>query len=204
MAKIRIPVEKMPPPDIYGNQVLQFRIVSEDRNRVSAWSPLYKIKSLGQYRPYRSQVIEDLVTGSGQTAFTLTWDTPTYYNYDPSLTSASIMHNHSQNFKQHPTDIYIRWYNGSSPGHFEYHDRVLTDNTSIIKSTSHVFNNGVDSGSGPTNVQIVGLISTYGLSGVTGDELDNAIDSMKDYLAIFDVNLNLSSGVLTYNLPLFS
>jgi hypothetical protein len=199
MPKIRIPVEKMPPPDIYGDHTVQFRIVSEDRNRVSAWSPLYTVKSLGQYRPYRSVVVENLESGGSQESFIITWDTPTIYNYDPSLVSASIAHNHSQNFKQHQTDIFLRWYNGTSAGHFEYHDRVLTDSTTIAKSTADV----LPSSSGPTNIEIVGLISTYGLSGLSGSDLDSKINSMKGYLAIFDVNINLSSGALTYVLPLF-
>lgn len=200
MPKIRIPVEKLPPPDIYGNHTLQFRVVSEDRNRSSAWSPLYTIKSIGQYRPLRSVVVENLESGGSQSSFTITWDTPTIYNYDNSLVSASIAHNHSQNFKQHPTDVFLRWYNGSSNGHFEYHDRILTDSTTIAKSTQNV----LSSGHGPTNVEIVGLISTYGLSGISGSELDDKIAEIKGHLAVFDVNLNLSSGVLTYVLPIQS
>lgn len=200
MSKIRVPVEKMPPPDIYGDHTIQFRVVSEDRNRVSAWSPLYTIKSIGQYRPYRSAVVENLESGGSQESFTVTWDTPTIYNYHPSLVSASIAHNHSQNFKQHQTDIFLRWYNGTSPGHFEYHDRVLTDSTTIAKNTAPVS----PTPHGPTNVEVVGLISTYGLSGLSGSDLDAKISEMKDYLAIFDVDINLSSGALTYVLPLFA
>ena len=200
MSKIRIPVEKLPPPDIYGNHTLQFRMVSEDRNRVSAWSPLYTIKSIGQYRPLRSVVVENLESGGSQSSFTITWETPTIYNYDESLVSASIAHNHSQNFKQHQTDIFLRWYNGTSSGHFEYHDRVLTDSTTIAKSTANVGT----SGQGPTNVEIIGLIASYGFSDLSGSELDSKINEIKDHLAIFDINIELSSGTMTYVLPLQS
>lgn len=200
MSKIRIPVEKLPPPDIYGNHTLQFRIVSEDRNRVSAWSPLYTIKSIGQYRPLRSVVVENLESGGSQSSFTITWETPTVYNYDESLVSASIAHNHSQNFKQHQTDIFLRWYNGTSSGHFEYHDRVLTDSTTIAKSTANVGT----SGHGPTNVEIIVLIASYGLNDLSGSELDSKINEIRDHLAIFDINIELSSGIMTYVLPLQS
>lgn len=186
MSKIRIPVEKLPPPDIYGNHTIQFRIVSEDRNKLSAWSPLYTIKSLGQYRPLQSNAIHNYSAENNET-FTVTWDTPTIYNYDTLLASASIAHNHSQNFKQHQTDIFLRWYNGTSSGNFEYHDRVLTDSASIVKSTEDVSG----SSSGPTHVEIVGLISTYGLSGLTGAELNSKISDIREYLTIFSLTIDL-------------
>lgn len=186
MAKIRIPVEKLPPPNIHGDHIVQFRMVSEDRNRVSGWSPLYTVKSLGQYRPLESSASHNYSAENNET-FIVTWETPTIYNYDPSLASASISHNHSQNFKQHDTDIFLRWYNGSEGGHFEYHDRVRTDNTSIVKSTADV----LDGNNGPTHVEIIGMVSTYGLSGISGAELDAKISDIRDYLTIFSLVIDL-------------
>jgi hypothetical protein len=200
MSKIRIPVEKLPPPDIYGNHTIQFRIVSEDRNKLSAWSPLYTVKSLGQYRPLFSNAITNYSAENNET-FTVTWDTATYYNYDGSssaleaeldgsvtVSSASIVvHNHSQNFKQHSTDIFLRWYNGTESGHFEYHDRVITDNTSIVKSTSDVRGGS----NGPTHVEILGLIATYGLSGIIDEELDSKLSDMREYLEVFSLTIDL-------------
>ena len=194
MAKVRIPVEQLPPPNENGDHVFQFRIISEDRNRTSAWSNLHEIKSIGQYRPFRPQVTDNLESGGGQSSFAITWDTPTIYNYSPSLASASIAHNHSINFKQHSTDIFLRWYNGTNAGNFEYHDRVISDTTTINKSTQNVGN----SGSGPTNVEIVGLISTHGLDYSPGTELNNKINTIKNYLAVFNILVNLTSGQLTY------
>ena len=186
MSKIRIPVEKLPPPDIYGDHTIQFRLVSEDRNRVSAWSPLYTVKSLGQYRPLESNVTHTYSIDNNE-VFDVTWETPTVYNYDVDLVSASIAHNHSQNFKQHQTDIFLRWYNGTEPGHYEYHDRVLTDSTSIIKSTVDV----LDGNNGPTHVEIIGLIATYGLSGLSSTDLDNKISEIREYLTVFELDITL-------------
>ena len=76
MAKIRIPVENLPPPDSNGEHVLQFRVVSEDRNRISAWSPLYVVKSIGQYRPVES----DVTAVVSEKDVSITWDTPIAYN----------------------------------------------------------------------------------------------------------------------------
>jgi hypothetical protein len=129
MAEIRIPVEKLPPPDRNGDHAFQFRIISVDKNQWSAWSQLYIVKSIGQYRPFESDVTAIVATDE----VTVTWDTPTIYNYNSaSLTSASIAHNHSQNFKQHPTDIFVQWGSGSAMGNFEYHERSSDDSTNIL------------------------------------------------------------------------
>lgn len=129
MAEIRIPVEKLPPPDKNGDHAFQFRIISVDKNQWSAWSQLYIIKSVGQYRPLESNVTAIIASDE----VTVTWDTPTVYNYNSaSITSASIAHNHSQNFKQHPTDIFVQWGSGSTMGNFEYHERSADDSTNIL------------------------------------------------------------------------
>ena len=129
MAQIRIPVEKLPPPDKNGDHAFQFRIISVDKNQWSAWSQLYIIKSIGQYRPLESDVTAIISLEE----VSLTWDTPIIYNHNSaSITSASISHNHSQNFKQHETDVFVQWGSGSAMGNFEYHNRVSADTSSII------------------------------------------------------------------------
>jgi hypothetical protein len=136
MAEIRIPVEKLPPPDKNGDHAFQFRVISVDKNQWSAWSQLYIIKSVGQYRPFQSDVTAIIASDE----VTITWDTPTIYNYygDVSASAAMILsgslvvHNHSQNFKQHDADVFVQWGSGSAMGNFEYHDRVSPDTTSII------------------------------------------------------------------------
>jgi hypothetical protein len=142
MAEIRIPVEKLPPPDKNGDHAFQFRVISVDKNQWSAWSQLYILKSVGQYRPVESNIVAII----SDDEVTITWDTPTVYNYDGLsdavevqedgsvlVNSASVViHNHSQNFKQHDTDIFVQWGSGSAMGDFQYHDRVSADTTSII------------------------------------------------------------------------
>ena len=144
MAEIRIPVENLPAPDKNGDHAFQFRVISVDKNQWSAWSQLYIIKSIGQYRPLESDVAGRISSEE----VSLTWDTPTIYNYNSaSLSSASIAHNHSQRFKQHDSDIYVQWGSGSAMGNFEYHDRVSSDNTSIAIPD------------GSASVRVIGLIA---------------------------------------------
>lgn len=129
MAQIRIPVEKLPTPDKNGDHAFQFRIISVDKNQWSAWSQLYVLKSIGQYRPLES----DITAVISSEEVSLTWDTPIIYNYNSaSITSASIAHNHSEKFKQHDTDVFVQWGSGSAMANFEYHDRVASDTTSIV------------------------------------------------------------------------
>jgi len=129
MAEIRIPVEKLPPPDKNGDHAFQFRIISVDKNQWSAWSQLYIIKSIGQYRPLES----DVTAVISLQEVSLTWDTPRIYNYNSaSITSASIAHNNSGASKQHETDVFVQWGSGFDMGNFEYHDRVSSDTTSIV------------------------------------------------------------------------
>ena len=185
MAEIRIPVENLPSPDKNGDHAFQFRIISVDKNQWSAWSQLYILKSIGQYRPLESNITAVI---SSQEV-TLTWDTPTYYNYDGtsnaiitepvsgsivSINSASVVqHNHSQNFKQHNTDIFVQWDNGN----FEYHDRVLADTTSIVIP------------SGATSVRVFG---TVGLKDIPQK---GSFEPDEDYELRFSSYLGVSGSV---------
>lgn len=163
MPKIRIPVEQLPPPNSKGDHVLQFRAVSEDRNRTSALSSLFIIKSTGQYRPEES----DYIYRSASPTVSVTWDTPSIYN------SGSVVHNHSRDFKRHDTDIFVSW----NSDHFEYHDRVNTDNISLVVP------------GGSASVRIVGTIATHGIPTKEAQESD------EDYGARLDAHLENAGGL---------
>jgi hypothetical protein len=174
MAEIRIPVEKLSPPDKNGDHAFQFRIIAVDKNQWSAWSQLYIIKSIGQYRPLESDVTSIIATDE----VTVTWDTPTIYNYDSaSITSASIAHNHSQNFKQHPTDIFIQWGSGSAMGNFQYHERSEDDSTSIL----------IDPGS--ASVRVIGLVALKDIP------RQNIFEDLVDYQFRLNNYLGISGSV---------
>jgi hypothetical protein len=170
MAEIRIPVEKLPPPDKNGDHAFQFRIISVDKNQWSAWSQLYILKSIGQYRPLES----DVTAVISLQEVTLTWDTPTIYNYNSaSITSASIAHNHSQNFKQHDSDVFVQWGSGSVMGNFEYHDRVSSDTTSIVIPA------------GSASARVVGTVALKNVPKIENFELQEAFqERFDDYLGI--------------------
>ena len=174
MAEIRIPVEKLPPPDKNGDHAFQFRIISVDKNQWSAWSQLYVVKSIGQYRPLESDVTAIVATDE----VTITWDTPTIYNHNSaSITSASIAHNHSQNFKQHSTDVFVQWGSGSAMGNFEYHERSEDDSTSIL----------IEPGS--ASVRVLGLVALKDIP------RKNTFEEDSEYQIRLDSYLGISGSV---------
>ena len=173
MAKIRIPVENLPPPDSNGDHVFQFRVLSEDRNRISAWSNLYIVKSIGQYRPAESEY--NLLLGGG--VVNITWDTPIIYNTSASLSSASISHNHSLSFKNHPADIFVQWGSGSVMGDFQYHERALDDLTNILIPD------------GSASARVVGLIATKDVPRIKISETE------QDFRERFNLFFGISGSV---------
>ena len=173
MAQIRIPVEKLPTPDKNGDHAFQFRIISVDKNQWSAWSQLYTLKSIGQYRPLES----DITAVISSEYVSLTWDTPIIYNYNSaSITSASIAHNHSQKFKQHDTDVFVQWGSGSAMGNFEYHDRVVADTTSIVIPP------------GSASVRVFGTVALKDIPRL------ETFESNEDYQLRFDSYLGVSGS----------
>lgn len=124
MPKIRIPVEKLPPPNYLGDHYLRFRVSSEDRNSISEWSRLFEIQSKGQIHPLESEY--SIVTASG--VLNLIWDTPSIYNTGPSAIGASVLHTHESEFKVHDADIFFR-INGSS---YSYYGRSKDNSFSLV------------------------------------------------------------------------
>lgn len=124
MPKIRIPVEKLPPPNYLGDHYLRFRVSSEDRNSISEWSRLFEIQSKGQIYPLESEY--SVVTASG--VLNLIWDTPSIYNTGQSAIGASVLHNHQSEFKVHDADIFYR-INGSS---YSYYGRSKDNSFSLV------------------------------------------------------------------------
>lgn len=125
MPKFTIPVEHLPPPNINGDHIFRFRIISEDRNRSSQYSTLYTIESKGQIWPLESS-FEVSSSGSVTTVY---WDTPSYYNVGASAVGASVLHNHESEWKIHPSDIFVSW----DGGDYEYFGRSIDSNISIIR-----------------------------------------------------------------------
>ena len=144
MAEIRIPVEKLPPPDENGDHAFQFRVISVDKNQWSAYSQLHVVKSIGQYRPLLSDVSASIQNG----VMNVNWISPRIYNVSASLPSASIQHTRPLNDKFLDTDIFVQFSSGSVMGDFGYLARSSDDTVRVlVPSTS-------------ASVRVVGTVAT--------------------------------------------
>ena len=141
MPKFTIPVENLGPPNENGDHLFRFRVISQDRNRVSQFSTLYQIKSLGQIYPKQSSACATYVNN----IINIYWDTPSIYNIGASAIGASVQHNHGIDWKIHDADIFISWNSGS----FEYVGRSKDNQFSIIKTNN------------ATTARVVGQVANY-------------------------------------------
>ena len=135
MPRIKIPVEQLPPPNEFGDHYIRFRIATEDKNSLSEWSKLFKIKSKGQIYPLEAEY--SVVTASG--VVNLIWDTPSIYNTGVSAVGASVLHNHASEWKIHDSDIFVKM----DSAEYSYYGRSKDNSFSIVippgTSTIRVF-----------------------------------------------------------------
>jgi len=193
MAEIRIPVEKLPPPDENGDHAFQFRIISLDKNQWSAWSQLYIVKSIGQYRPEQSEVSASIQNG----VMTVNWISPRIYNVSASLSSASIEHTRSLNDKFLDTDVFVQFSSGSVMGDFGYLSRVSDDTVRLlIPSTS-------------ASVRVVGTVATKNIpqpylfesSASYKERFDDYIGISGSVTGVFDLFKVFDTGIAVIPIP---
>lgn len=114
MARIRIPVNQLPPTNSIGNHFIRFRISSEDRNSISEWSQCFVLFSEKQIPSASVQHAISINSSASPSVINLIWSGD-YVEYHKDLDS-----------QQH--DIFANW---SSYG-YEYIGRVTGNNFSII------------------------------------------------------------------------
>ena len=117
MPKIVIKKDDLPPisADDEGYN-LRIRLVSQDRNRISFWTPLYTVES-----PEVTEIpyIVSVENYSGSKTVKAVWEDPSNKEYD----------------------IYVKWYDnaGASDG-WEYKGSTLANSTEILVPTgAHTF-----------------------------------------------------------------
>lgn len=133
--KIRIKQENLPTINVNEEgYVLKYRIVSEDKNRTSQWSPISVIQ------PGYTYVGGDIsFNKSGQVA-TFAWD------------SVSIQIDGNQVRRSHEFDIWLRW-DRNDGGDWIYKQRIDGTNASFPIPNTYTIN-GVIQGSVPNKLSI--------------------------------------------------
>jgi hypothetical protein len=122
MAKFIFPLTELPPPMSDGTQKFRFRIITEDRNVVSYWSPIFKIIN-------NSQVV---FSNENQQGF-LTFSASAIYdsrNDAISVTLNSPGVDYTEFIKDY--DIFVKWDSNS----YDFYNRMNANGISIANSGS--------------------------------------------------------------------
>lgn len=120
MPKLVILKENLPDLDIFTNSIrLRFRIITDDRNIVSYWSPIYSLNPDLNYITNGNVLIEKHNLYS-----TIIWN-PVEIEKDSVTISELDFY-----------DVWVRWGTGPSTGEWEYKERVSSTSLSLIKPSS--------------------------------------------------------------------
>ena len=122
MAKLIIPKENLPDLDVFTNSLrLRFRIISDNRNISSYWSPIYSVN------PELNYISEGNVAIEKHNSYTtVVWN------------PVKIEKNGNQIKELEYYDLWIRWGDDSSTGTWQYKERVLSTSVNLIKPSSPV------------------------------------------------------------------
>lgn len=137
MAKYVISKDDLPAIDAETLEYqIRFRLISENRNRISSWSPIYSAKPNFSYVTGNI----DIIKTSGR--ISVTWD------------AVSLEKNNVNVGRLAQYDIWLNWYKNSiGVGDWIYQERVSTTNLiTIIPSTFYI--NGVDQSVAPDRVLV--------------------------------------------------
>ena len=137
MAKFRIPLADLPPPNLEGNHYLRFRITTEDRNSISEWSRLFEITSVGQISP--NQVDARIVALKEGGPYELSWKEDIIIQ----LPTGNIVKRRIPEY-----DIFIKW---DYDEDFNFYGRVSGNSTVIFAEEDNV----------PSSLRVVGQLPTY-------------------------------------------
>lgn len=113
MAKFVVPLHELPPPMSDGTQKFRFRIITEDRNVVSYWSPIFKIVNNNQIVPmvpsFSASAIYDNRTDS----------------VSISLATDYVTDDHTEFLDNY--DIFVNWDNNG----YEFYNRMNANGINI-------------------------------------------------------------------------
>jgi hypothetical protein len=111
MARVTIPINKLPVPGPEGKHKIRFRVTTKDYNEISEWSPVFLLESTGQVASSSAAYSYNVITPtSGNKNINITWE-DVHYNLDNSL-----------------HDIFVQW---STLENFEYLGRYVGNSVNV-------------------------------------------------------------------------
>jgi hypothetical protein len=134
--KAKILKENLPAvSSIDGTYSVRYRIISEDKNRVSAWSSVYSVDPNYTYTPGKISI----TSSSG--VVNATWDS----------VAIKIGSNTIRQAKDY--DVWIKWSKPDGLGDWKYVNRITTNSTSFVVPDTF-FIDGVDQSYNPNRVTV--------------------------------------------------
>jgi hypothetical protein len=134
--KAKVLKESLPPvSSITGEYSVRYRIISEDKNRVSSWSSVYSVDPNYTYVPGKINI------ASSSGVVRVDWDSVTI----------KIGTNVIRQAKDY--DIFVKWSKSDGLGDWDYVDRIATNNTSFVVPDTF-FIDGVDQEDAPNRITV--------------------------------------------------
>lgn len=159
--KVSIPSSELPDIDKNGEYTVRYRLVSDDKNRISHWSPTYKIN------PGYTYVPGEIQASKTQNVMSFTWN--------------AVVINKGTNFVRNASeyDIWIRWDREDS-GDWIYAERIKGTSLSTPVKTTYTVNGEVQ-GSAPNRVSIEVYLRGAPVFREDGVPLETGVTPLKMY-----------------------
>jgi hypothetical protein len=133
--KIKISSDSLPTINsVTGKYDVRYRVISEDKNRTSHWSPIVNIDPQYTYVSGNISIISSGIT-------TVVWDTVTIKIGTQVIAQAKDY------------DVWVKWSQVAGNGDWNYIQRVSGNSTSLVHPSTFYIN-GVNQSSAPTRVTI--------------------------------------------------
>jgi len=133
--KVVIENADLPPVDSNGEYFLRYRIISEDRNRTSHWSPVYNVDA-----NYELEPIGPLLVEKNASHVLLIWN-PANIKKDGNLIR-----------KAKEYDIWLRWHR-SDAGDWQFFERIEGTSLTLIPSDTYTIG-GIEQASIPNRLDV--------------------------------------------------
>jgi hypothetical protein len=136
MKRIIIPKERIPDINsLTDSYAVRFRLITEDRNKLSYWSPIFYIN------PGFDYISGEIDIAKVSNHVNIIWD------------AVRIEKNGTFVDQAREYDIWLRWSKNNDQGDFIYKERVQGTSTSFIIPSTY-FINGVDQETAPNRLTI--------------------------------------------------
>ena len=142
LQKTVVPLSTLPPLTIIDSKLgyyTRYRVISDDRNRTSQWSPVYAVTNNFDFRRpidpatgnevSQSSIFYNTVSSGGARIITLSWEPVSAYINNNFIVRALGY------------DIWVKWYSNSHDGDWFYQQRITQTSISLTRPTAFVLTN---------------------------------------------------------------